>query len=80
MFAEMSTWVHTLAGERKWLDVELANAGKAIAMLFLAFQVSASGGFLPVELSGSLYAHISPWLPMTWVVMGVKALPSKRPS
>ncbi len=49
------------------------DAGKAIAMLFLAFQVSASGGFLPVELSGSLYAHISPWLPMTWVVMGVKA-------
>jgi len=49
------------------------DAGKAMAMLFLALQVSASGGFLPVELSGSLYAHISPWLPMTWVVMGVKA-------
>ncbi|PUE26208.1 hypothetical protein B9Z39_10705 [Limnohabitans sp. JirII-29] len=49
------------------------DAGKALAMLFLALQVSASGGLLPVELSGSLYAHISPWLPMTWVVMGVKA-------
>ena len=49
------------------------DAGKAMAMMFLALQVSASGGFLPVELSGSLYAQISPWLPMTWVVMGVKA-------
>ena len=49
------------------------DAGKAMAMLFLALQVSASGGFLPVELSGSLYAQLSPWLPMTWVVMGVKA-------
>lgn len=49
------------------------DAGKALAMLFLALQFSASGGLLPVELSGSLYAQISPWLPMTWVVMGVKA-------
>lgn len=49
------------------------DAGKALAMLFLALQVSASGGVLPVELSGSLYAHLSPWLPMTWVVRGVKA-------
>ena len=49
------------------------NAGVAIEMLFMTFQVSASGGFLPVELSRSLSAHISPWLSMTWVVMGVKA-------
>lgn len=49
------------------------DAGKALAMLFLALQFSASGGLLPVELSGSLYAQISPWLPMTWVVLGVKA-------
>ena len=51
----------------------LGDAGKALAMLFLAIQISASGGFLPVELSGSLYAQISPWLPMTWVVQGLKA-------
>lgn len=49
------------------------DAGKAMAMILLALQVSASGGVLPVELSGSVYAQISPWLPMTWVVKGVKA-------
>ena len=49
------------------------DAGKALAMIFLAFQVSASGGILPVELSGSLFEQISPWLPITWVVKGVKA-------
>ncbi len=49
------------------------DAGKAMAMILLALQVSASGGVLPVELSGSLYAQISPWLPMTWVVKGMKA-------
>lgn len=51
----------------------LGDAGKALAMLFLAIQISASGGFLPIELSGSLYAQISPWLPMTWVVKALKA-------
>ncbi|MEN9538364.1 MAG: hypothetical protein RLZZ126_599 [Pseudomonadota bacterium] len=49
------------------------DAGKALAMIFLALQVSASGSILPVELSGSLFETISPWLPITWVVKGIKA-------
>jgi putative membrane protein len=49
------------------------DAGKALAMIFLAVQLSSSGGILPVELSGSLFAHISPWLPLTWVVRALKA-------
>ena len=51
----------------------LGDAGKALAMLFLAVQLSASGGVVPVELSGGLFARISPWLPMTWVVKAIKA-------
>jgi putative membrane protein len=51
----------------------LGDAGKALAMLFLAVQLSSSGGVLPVELSGGVFAHISPWLPMTWVVQAIKA-------
>nr|WP_315465141.1 YhgE/Pip domain-containing protein [uncultured Rhodoferax sp.] len=51
----------------------LGDAGKVFAMVFLAVQLSASGGVLPVELSGGLYELISPWLPMTWVVRAVKA-------
>lgn len=51
----------------------LGDAGKALAMLFLAVQLSSSGGVLPVELSGGFYASISPWLPMTWVVKALKA-------
>jgi putative membrane protein len=49
------------------------DAGKALAMIFLALQISASGGILPVELSGSIFEQISPWLPITWVVKGLKA-------
>ncbi len=51
----------------------LGDAGKVFAMVFLAVQLSASGGVLPVELSGGLYELVSPWLPMTWVVQAVKA-------
>ena len=49
------------------------DAGKALSMVFLALQLSSSGGILPVELSGGLFAHISPWLPLTWVVEAIKA-------
>lgn len=51
----------------------LGDAGKALAMIFLAVQLSSSGGVLPVELSGALFADISPWLPLTWVVRAMKA-------
>ena len=41
-------------------------------MVFLAVQLSSSGGILPVELSGGLFAQISPWLPITWVVKAIR--------
>jgi putative membrane protein len=50
----------------------LGDAGKALAMVFLAVQLSSSGGILPVELSGTLFSNISPWLPLTWVVRAMK--------
>jgi len=51
----------------------LGDAGKALALIFLAVQLSSSGGILPVELSGGLFAQISPYLPITWVVKAIKA-------
>lgn len=51
----------------------LGDAGKALALVFLAVQLSSSGGVLPVELSGGLFAQISPWLPITWVVKAIRA-------
>jgi putative membrane protein len=49
------------------------DAGKALAMVFLAIQISSSGGVLPVELSGNIFTSVSPWLPLTWVVRAMKA-------
>jgi putative membrane protein len=51
----------------------LGDAGKALALIFLAVQLSSSGGVLPVELSGGLFAQISPYMPITWVVKAIKA-------
>ncbi len=51
----------------------LGDAGKALALILLAVQLSSSGGVLPVELSGGLFAQISPYLPITWVVKAIKA-------
>lgn len=49
------------------------DGGKALALVLLAVQLSSSGGVLPVELSGGLFARISPFLPITWVVKAIKA-------
>ena len=62
----------TFLGIVFFLIKTLGDVGKILAMLLLALQVSASGGVMPVELSGSLYAYISPFLPMTWVIVGIK--------
>lgn len=51
----------------------MGDAGKAIAMVFLALQMTSSGGVMPVELSGSFFAALSPWLPITWLAHGLKA-------
>ena len=55
------------------LTKAFGDAGKGIAMFLLAVQLSSSGGILPVELSGGLFAQISPWLPLTWVIESIKA-------
>jgi putative membrane protein len=56
------------------LFIRLAgDTGKALAMLLLALQISASGGVVPIELSGEFFTALSPWLPMTWMVQGLKA-------
>jgi putative membrane protein len=55
------------------LNKAFGDVGKGLAMVLLAVQLTASGGILPVELSGGLFVQISPWLPLTWVVESIKA-------
>jgi putative membrane protein len=55
------------------LSCFMGDAGKAMAMVLLALQMTSSGGVMPVELSGSFFATLSPWLPITWLTHGLKA-------
>jgi putative membrane protein len=49
------------------------DAGKALALILLILQLSSAGGVVPVELTNDFYRAVSPWLPFTWVVKGVRA-------
>jgi putative membrane protein len=49
------------------------DAGKALALILLILQLSSAGGVVPIELTNDFYRTVSPWLPFTWVVKGVRA-------
>lgn len=48
------------------------NVGKAIIMIFLVLQVSASGGTFPVELTPSFFQDINPMLPFKYSIGGMR--------
>lgn len=48
------------------------NIGKALIMVLMVLQVSASGGTFPVQLLGSFFQHINPLLPFTYAIGGLR--------
>lgn len=53
--------------------VAFGNAGKAIGVLLLVFQISASGGSYPLEVLPQWFQSISPWLPATHAVDAMRS-------
>lgn len=51
----------------------LGDAGKILAVVLLVFQLAAAGGVFPIELSPDFYGAASPWLPLTYLVKGLRA-------
>src|SRR5699024_8381656 len=49
------------------------NAGKAIGVLLLVIQISASGGSYPLEVLPGWFQAISPWLPATHAVDAMRS-------
>lgn len=49
------------------------DTGKALALILLILQLSSAGGVFPIELSGSFFQNLNPWLPFTWVVRAFRA-------
>jgi len=51
----------------------LGDAGKVVAVLFLILQISSAGGPFPIELSGTFYRTLHPYLPFTQVLKALRA-------
>ena len=52
----------------------LGNAGKLIVMVILLLQITASGGIFAVELMPPFFAHVNPYLPLTYSVGALREI------
>ncbi|WAL39304.1 YhgE/Pip domain-containing protein [Brevibacterium sp. BRM-1] len=48
--------------------------GRLLALVLLMVQLGAAGGTYPVQTAPAFFQAISPYLPMTWAVSGLRAL------
>lgn len=48
------------------------NAGKALSMILLVLQISASGGTFPIEVTPPFFQHLNPLLPFTYAIGGMR--------
>lgn len=49
-------------------------AGRVLALALLMFQLSSSGGTYPVETTPDFFQAIHPWMPISYVVTGLRQL------
>lgn len=56
------------------LNAALGVAGRLVALVLLMLQLTSSGGTYPIETSPEFFQKISPFLPMTYVVRGIRHL------
>lgn len=55
-----------------FLVASMGNPGRFIAVILLIMQLTSSAGTFPSELTPDWLQHVSPWLPMTYSVAGLK--------
>lgn len=75
----LSVWEIAVIGSFAFVSVILCfmtilgDAGRLLAVILLIFQLAASGGIYPVELSHSFYQRAHPYLPFSILVRGFRA-------
>ena len=50
------------------LTSALGNVGKGVAIILLLFQISGTGGIYPIEIMGSMFKVLYPYLPMSYAI------------
>ena len=56
------------------LGVAFGPAGRILALALLMLQLTSSGGTYPVQTTPRFFQVLHPWLPMTYVVDGLRHL------
>ncbi|WP_370151044.1 YhgE/Pip family protein [Streptacidiphilus sp. EB129] len=58
----------------QWLNARFGPAGRLLALALLMLQLTSAGGTYPVETSPDFFGAIHPYLPMSYVVAGLRRL------
>ncbi|MFF4648994.1 YhgE/Pip family protein [Streptomyces sp. NPDC001380] len=58
----------------QWLNARFGPAGRLLALALLMLQLTSAGGTYPVETSPGFFGAVHPFLPMTYVVQGLRRL------
>lgn len=75
----LSFWLIALVTSSVFLTVLVmlvgvfGDVGKVIALLFLVFQMGASGGVFPLALTSDVFRAVHPFVPFSWVLKAARA-------
>ncbi|WP_069172438.1 YhgE/Pip family protein [Streptomyces griseus] len=58
----------------QWLNARFGAAGRILVLAALMLQLTSAGGTYPVQTSPGFFGAIHPYLPMTYVVEGLRRL------
>ncbi|MEV0095697.1 YhgE/Pip domain-containing protein [Streptomyces sp. NPDC050738] len=58
----------------QWLNARFGAAGRILVLAFLMLQLTSAGGTYPVQTSPRFFGAIHPFLPMSYVVEGLRRL------
>ncbi|WP_328539254.1 YhgE/Pip domain-containing protein [Streptomyces sp. NBC_00344] len=58
----------------QWLNARFGAAGRILVLALLMLQLTSAGGTYPVQTSPGFFNAIHPWLPMSYVVDGLRRL------
>ncbi|MFB8116274.1 YhgE/Pip family protein [Streptomyces sp. NPDC056465] len=58
----------------QWLNARFGAAGRILVLAVLMLQLTSAGGTYPVQTSPGFFGAIHPYLPMTYVVDGLRRL------
>ncbi len=64
----------------QWVNARFGEPGKLIAITLLILQLTSAGGTYPIETAPRFFQVLHPWMPMTYVVQGLRHLITGGPS